>query len=346
MDKRRSNPTYKNRFNLPPVLVIVVVVICLIPAIFIVAVLQQTNGLFLSSSARTPDDHLSSAVWFAFGAASALITGSLALVEYTARKGMASLIISAVLLSAGLYDLYTILACGILSDTFQTERMYQSWLISKGLHLFLLTFSTTCFILIKKGRSAGNSVKTAALVFITCFISTGSAVALSSISTALPSERAASFVTHPYDLAIVALYIILGLAILMGFNSRFPSFFSRTVILSIIPSAFASVSMAMCRQEFDPLFNSAYFLRVVSYLVPLLALAVGYLRANRKEQNFIKELHSEMRERILAHHHLKEREMALAQTGAELKKMWKNLYDLTQSWSSLHMLLRTICRNH
>lgn len=298
-----------------------------------IPVLQQTHGQFQHPSAQTLNNHLSFAVWSAFGAASALITGSLALVEYTARKGMASLIISAVLLSAGLYDLYTILACGKLSDTFQTARMYQSWMISRGLHLFLLTFGTTCFILIKKGRNACNSVKTAALVFITCFISTGTAVGLTSISTIFPAEKSATtFVTHPYDLAILALYIVLGVAILPNYNSRFPSFFRQTVILSIIPSALASVFMATHRQEFDQLFNSAYFLRSVSYLVPLLSIAVGYLRANHKEQNFISELRSEMRNRILANQNLKEREMALARTGAELKK---NVEELVRSNSEL-----------
>lgn len=336
MKSHASVRKYRNRFNLPPLVIWTVMAVCIIPALAVLPYFNRQSGLTLpDSSNNTITSYLIYNTWLVLGIVAAIISGILALVDYTFRKSISTAITGGTLLIAGLYEIYYLVSELAFPGPDFSENACNSWFISRALHAALLAVSTAYFIFISKGTKKNTKVRTNnfRLLLIIYLLFLAFAIAsVPSVNEMKSLHREHAFITHPFELIILAVYLTLGFVILPGFQVYFPSLFARIVILSIIPSAFANAFMAIHKDTFDIFFNTACFLRFIGYLIPLTGIGINYIQMSRKEKNFINTLHLEIHERITIQENLEEREALLARTSAELET---RLNELKRSNSEL-----------
>src|SRR5690606_22336803 len=136
------------------------------------------------------------------------------------------------------------------------------------LFTFLITCGTWYFVKLsrKKIRTVEQKSQKLKLTAVISLIFTLALSAWYLFGNSISLRQTGSFLTHPFELLTIAVYIFWGYFILPHFLKRFSSIFSRMLVLSVIPAVFAQIFMAIYRQPFDPLFNLAYFFHFLSCL--------------------------------------------------------------------------------
>jgi len=104
--------------------------------------------------------------------------------------------------------------------------------------------------------------------------------------------------THPLDAAPLALLLLGATALFPALHRRAPSIFSHSLLLMTLPAVATQIHMAFgSRDLYDAHFNSAHFLKVVTYFVPLIGLAFDYARTYERNVMARIRLENEMRVR-------------------------------------------------
>ena len=92
------------------------------------------------------------------------------------------------------------------------------------------------------------------------------------------------FISRPWDLMPLGLYLFAGLIVFPRFYKVQPSLFSHALIISAIPNVVSSVYAAFGSENmYDNNFNVALYLKNIAYLVPLAGLLLDYVRAYQTE---------------------------------------------------------------
>lgn len=330
MENRLPIRHYKNRLNLPSALTVIMLAICVIPAIIVLPQLQANNytGLTYANSPHTGvnlHDFLLYHTWLVSGIVSCFIAGGLALAHYALRKEAAGLIAGVALLITGLYDALYLLPNDVLSGQDFSDSIYSRWMISRLLHVSLFMASAFYFIF-NANTSIRESNKVVPFQIFTYTLIFIAAIAFTPfLETIQGLHNKYQFITHPYEILTLSIYLILGFIVLPHSLLKFPSQFSGIIIISIIPSAFATVFMAVHKENFDVFFNTAYFLRSTGYLMPLVGIVLNYIQTIKKEKNFAEHLRNQKLAGIMARKRLEERESSLAKTGADLERKVEEL---------------------
>ncbi|MEJ6981091.1 PAS domain-containing protein [Pedobacter sp. P351] len=256
-------------------------------------------------------------IWLIFGISAAIITCALSYVDFVVKKDISTPIVGGVFICVAMYEIifllsdnnFTRISSNAAGDT------YFSWFVSRLLHSILLTCSIWYFISIEKKniRSLDQKKKSLSALLVIFMLILSAAIAFTYYyQRAGILDYPESFITHPYEFVVLAIYLIQAFWFLPRFLIRFPSLFTRMMVLSIIPAAFAQLFMAIYHQPYDSYFNAAYFLRFINYLIPLLGISMNYIDTSRKEKNIISRLDNEIRERIQIQKDLERREELLA----------------------------------
>lgn len=306
---------FKNKFNLPPQFIWSVLCICIVPVIFVIPQLNFESRGSLANPWSV--QYLLYSIWLIFGISAAIITCALSLVDFAVKKDISTPIVGGVLICVALYESFFLFSDNnfIQISSNSANDIYLKWFISRLMHALLLTGSIWYYISIDKKNIRSLEQKKKSLsgliglfVFLLCV-----AIAL----TFYPDQIdflviRNNFITHPFELVILVIYLAQAFWFLPYFLIRFPSLFTRMMVLSIIPAAFAQLFMAIYKQPYDSFFNAAYFLRFINYLIPLLGISMNYIDTSRKEKNIINRLDNEIRERVLIQKDLERREELLA----------------------------------
>jgi len=300
-----------NKVQAPPLVVWVVLLSCIIPFLFWPPFFQYGGPQAITEATLSPGI-VCFAIWLMFGIMAALITGALSVVDYYVKRVLATPIIGAVLFTVGLYELFYLIY--EIGQPITEESAYFRWFLSRMLQVVLMAGGVGYFSFINPRKLRNTNKKNFKLLLLSafCLVVLFSAVSLTFFYTRFPSVKQDSLITHPLELAVLLEYVALGIFLFPCFSKRYPSLFSRLLSISIIPAALAQIAMAVHKQPFDVYFNSAYYLRVVNYLIPLLGIGFNYWETIRREKKIIKQLHSQIRERIITQHALKKREVLLA----------------------------------
>lgn len=311
---------FKNKFNLPPQFIWSVLCICILPVAFVIPQIYSGSGDTLTPATRPgawSTQYLLYNIWLIFGISASVITCALSFVDFVVKKDISTPIVGGSLFCVALYESFFLLSDNnfIEFSPGQASDIYLKWFISRLLHAILLTASIWYFISIDKKNIRSLEQKRKSLAGLAAIFLLTLAVAIP--LTIYPSDigilaNADNFITHPFELCILAIYLIQAFWFLPYFLIRFPSLFTRLMVLSIIPAAFAQLFMAIYQQPYDSFFNAAYFLRFVNYLIPLLGISMNYIDTSRKEKNIITRLDNEIRERVLIQKDLERREELLA----------------------------------
>ncbi|HEY0898816.1 MAG TPA: ATP-binding protein, partial [Sphingobacteriaceae bacterium] len=256
-------------------------------------------------------------LWMIFGIASAIIVSCLAFADYYVKKDIATPIIGTALLCAALFDAFYFITYSNqtqLTDNL-SEQINLRWFISRILHSSLLILGTLFYLGVRKKDTLSDSKKQALLIRITVFFGILLAIAIyftGQGNSFTPVVLPHSLITHPLALIPLVMYLIWGMLILPAFIKQNNSIFSKMLVLSMIPAILAQCFMATHQHAYDSLFNIAYFLRAVNYIVPLFGIGMNYMDTIRNEKKVIEQLDSEIKERIHAQQVLEKREALLA----------------------------------
>ncbi|MBC7915056.1 MAG: PAS domain-containing protein, partial [Pyrinomonadaceae bacterium] len=336
---------FKNRFKLPPKLTGIVFFICILPVVFVI---PQLNFAGLDHNI-SPDIHKSGwstpyllyNIWLIFGISAAVITCALSFVDFIVKKDISTPIVGGTLICVALYEAFFLLSDNnfIQVSSSSANDTYLKWFISRLLHAVLLAGSIWYYISIDKKRIRGLDQKKRSLsgLLAVFFLILLCAIPLTLYNNQINIlVNFNNFITHPFELGILAIYLVLALWFLPYFLIRFPSLFTRMLILSIIPAAFAHIFMAIYQQPYDSFFNAAYFLRFLNYLIPLLGISMNYIDTSRKENKIIARLDNEIRERVHIQKDLERREALLA-TAEEIAHLGSWEFDTVTNqvkWSN------------
>ncbi|MFQ5449431.1 MAG: response regulator [Nitrospinaceae bacterium] len=98
-------------------------------------------------------------------------------------------------------------------------------------------------------------------------------------------------VTRPWDVVPLILFVFAGLIVFPRFYGKFPSLFSHTLIIGVLPNVATQLHMAFGSTElFDNHFNIAHFLKIIAYLVPLAGLCLDYLQTHIDQKAAVEKL--------------------------------------------------------
>src|SRR6185436_7651264 len=92
-------------------------------------------------------------------------------------------------------------------------------------------------------------------------------------------------IARQYDLVPLVLYLFSAFYILPKFYSRYPSVFSQTLLLSMIPAVATQLYMAFFSEElFDNGFNISHVMTSFAYFIPFIGLSLNYLQTHKNER--------------------------------------------------------------
>lgn len=217
--------------------------------------------------------------WSAF--CTALFTVVLAFAHFFTTRNVTTPVLGVVLLCAGMMDAFHTLAADRLIEAVADNRnlIPFTWALCRLFNVVLTSVGVSLFLVGNIGhRWRGNAI------FVGLISSFFGCVAYLTISICANSHNLPetlfpnSFITRPWDVLPLVLFLLAGIFIYPKFFKRYPSLFSHALIISTIPNVATQLYMSFgSKALFDNHFNIAHFLKIVAYLVPLMGLVLDYV---------------------------------------------------------------------
>ncbi len=230
--------------------------------------------------------------WSAF--CTALFTAILALTHFRVKKEVSIPIIAVALLSAGTMDAFNVLVADRLIETTVDSKDLAPfvWTLSRFLNASLMIGALVLLLYYPKKDLAKKNSKFVVLTSLVFVAITYGTIRWSLYTPTLPQIYFPSaFITYPYDILPVILFLGLGVFIYYSFYKREPNFFSYALLLSLIPEVAAEIYMAFgFSNHLDAYFNMVYSLNILGYLLPFIGLCLESIARHEKSQTVQQEL--------------------------------------------------------
>lgn len=232
----------------------------------------------------------------------ALLTVILAFVDYAIKRDISTPIVGVALFCAGLLDVFHVLSSTRIIQIPDSAGVTSfTWIIARAFHALVLILSVSIFPVLYKDikedeRHKNRFVYTISIIFI---LLTLLAIQLVWFTPYIPQMLfPGRFIPGPYDFALFMLYLFIATAIFPKFYRLNPSFFSQTLLLSLIPAMAAHLHIAFGSHElFDNDFFIAHYLKLLSYFIPFIGLSLNYLQTHKNELRINRMLNMEIQER-------------------------------------------------
>lgn len=226
------------------------------------------------------------------GFALAAITVLLAFTQYKLNNDKIALIIGlSFLFSGSVSALYTLTVDGLsLSYKLKVNLDAMIWVFSNALSGIIL-FSGLILVLLQKNKSA---LSAHALILLSFFIIL-SAVATIFYATGViqvPEMLFKDFyLNRPYELVSIVIYLSLVLFILPKAYKAYPTVLTDGIFyMAITEIVLSFYLMIMSHAPYDSAFNIAYFLKLVTYLIPCACFILNYVSSYSAVLNTQKRL--------------------------------------------------------
>ena len=252
-------------------------------------------------------------VWLMAGITVAFITGALSFIDYFVKRSLSTTVIGSASLAIGSYEVFYFFV-GLDEPSSPTD-IYSRWFISRSLHL-LLVFGTTLYFSYSQLKAIRNPNNRRSRL-VSFHILSILALLLAVSATFIYEDKSFWNVNifglkHPFEIVLIIFYLYFAFVTLPVFLKRFPSSFAHLLRLSVIPAISSSLLIAFNDQPFDAFFNTAYFLRISQYLMPLLGIGLNYIESSSRERYTVMQLRNQISERIRTQQKLQQREALLA----------------------------------
>ncbi len=310
---------FNNKYTIPEKIIWLVVGICFLPVIFnllgfdfgtlkralrfdeVMQLADLENKNVMREYFRGRFIHVimaCSAITIAF------LTMVLAFIDYKVKRDVSTPIVGVALFCSGLLYVFHLLASTSLIHTAHQQIYLTSftWFFCRLFHAGILILGAGIFLIRSDTavREAERN-KTRFILYISIFFGV---ITFATITLLFTNDNAPMAIypyrnfARDYDLITLALYLVAGFVILPRFYVKFPSFFSQTLPLSMIPAIGAQIYMAFGSLDlFDNSFNISHFMMAFTYLIPFAGLGMNYLQTHRNEKQVIEALHGEAIER-------------------------------------------------
>jgi len=229
--------------------------------------------------------------WTAF--CTAIFTAVLSFVYFQNKRDVVTPIIGVSLFFAGSMDAFhTLAADRLISGAGNAQDLIPfTWAICRLFNALILIVGTGIFLVTGSRKWRGNLgfVGVISLVFgaIAYAIIHACATSAHLPRTTFPN----ALITRPWDFIPLLLFIFAGLFVFPRFYRRYPSLFSHSLLISVIPSVAVQLHMTFGSTAlFDNHFNIGHFLKIVAYLVPFAGLSLEYVQTYQKEAIALKML--------------------------------------------------------
>lgn len=220
--------------------------------------------------------------------AAAAFTALLAFTHFHLRRDVVAPTIGMALLAAGLVDAFhTLAADGLIGAAADVADFVPfTWAVSRTFNAVVPLAALAMLLFARRFETGTRPRRSLWVVAIASMVLGALAVALTTYcaqSTSLPRTTfPGAFVTRPWDLYPLAVYLVSGLIIYPRFRRRVDSHFAFALWLSVLPDVATQLHMSLGSGAlFDHHFNAAHGLKIVAYLVPCAGLILDYVETHR-----------------------------------------------------------------
>lgn len=237
--------------------------------------------------------------WSAF--CCALFVAIMAISNFNITNDVTTPIIGLALFSSGCMDAFHTLsadrlihgvadATNLVPFTWAISRVFNAIIMIIGVSLLLIREKDVKKVKSDPRKSRGILIILGVGVFFG--LTAYSVIYLSSTSEVLPQTMFPdSFISRPWDVVPLVLFVLAGIFIYPKFYKRHKSIFAYAIMLSVIPEVVTEAHMAFGSEAlFDNHFNIAHFLKIFAYLIPFIGLVFDYSYTYKVEQQSIKLL--------------------------------------------------------
>ncbi len=340
----------KKKYQIPKIYFWSVFIICIIPAILSAFGVDLSYDQYkIISFSKTTSNDLNNqvisktfnSIWIVFSIAVGFFTATLIFIDFKIKRDISAPIIGIVLICTSVFDLFHLL---ITSEALNTGNdvdtaIYFSWFISRILHAVLLLSGTLLILNIKPKwvKETKDRIRFIRIIGSIYFLITFTLI-IYFLNVKIPNLfiHANYFITHPLELFTVFIYLIWGILVMPKLLKLYPSIFSQLLMLSIIPAVFSNIHMSVYYETFDSDYNFAQFLKLITYLVPLIGISLNYSRNITRQHETNLKLDKEIQEREKIQHDLEKRQ-TLLQHAEQMAKMGSWELDIAtneMTWSN------------
>ncbi len=236
----------------------------------------------------------------------ALLTAILCFVEYGMKKDISTPIIGVALFCAGMLDVFHVLVSARLVSVgadWAGNIDNFSWLISRCYHALILMMGTGIFLVSSQLRTRQETERKANtyILYISLIFVLLSALTINIIFRL--DGVSELYNQNPEIIRLLNnlplfLYLVSAAFILPRFIRKYPSIFSQTLLLSLVPAFFSQLFMVYGSDaNFDNFFNIAHYEKFVTYLIPFLGISLNYQQMHKTERLVIQNMNEEAAER-------------------------------------------------
>ncbi len=223
----------------------------------------------------------------------AIFTAILSFIYFQNKRDVVTPIIGVSLLCAAIMDAFhTLAADRLIAGAANTQDLVTfSWAICRLFNILILIAGTGIFLVTGSRKWRGNLGFISVIGFVFGVIAYTIIYACVTSSQLPQTTFPNALITRPWDLIPLLFFIFAGLVVFPEFYRRYPSLFSHSLLISVIPSVVLQLHMAFGSTAlFDNHFNIGHFLKIIAYLVPFAGLSLEYVQTYRKEALVLKML--------------------------------------------------------
>jgi c-di-GMP phosphodiesterase len=215
--------------------------------------------------------------WSGFSLAA--VTVLLSFTQYRLSNDRLALIIGlSVLFSGSIEALHTLVIDGIsIKYNEKTNLDALIWIFSNSISGLILLIGLTLLLINKDDES----VKFSTFVLLTALLVLSAIIILyySAGIIKLPDMWFKdSYLSRPYELISVAIYLLLILVVYPRIYKAQPNILSDCIFyMSVTQIVISFYLMLLSNQPYDSAYNIAYFLKVVAYFIPCTCLVINYV---------------------------------------------------------------------
>ncbi len=243
-------------------------------------------------------------MFVSFSIAISFLTIILAFIDFRIKGELSTPIVGAALFCSGVfYAFHVLVATKLISVPSQQFYLTSfTWFFCRVFHASILLLGTSILLFQSKSfheETVHNKRKFIVYIGVIFVLLTIATMTILFNDKDIPRwVFPYRNIARPYDLIPVALYLFSGFYILPKFYERFPSVFSQTLLLSMIPAVATQIYMAFGSDEmFDNNFNISHLIAAFTYFIPFIGLSLNYLQTHKNEQTVIGKLNKEVKER-------------------------------------------------